>query len=420
MYSLRHQATALWLAMALLPSVAAAAPVVEVAVERLEPAHLAVVINERDPYSVAVGNAYVAAWGIPADNVIRVRFPVQVNMTAKAYNRVSKAVFAANPERVQGYALAWTEPFKVGCMSVTSAFTFGFDEAYCAKGCRATQASRYFDADTRRPFDDLALRPAMNLAAASVADARRLIDRGQRAQHAWPGGTGYLVHTADQRRNVRARGFAAIAERWRGVADVRIVGESSMAGVENILFYFTGTPRVRGLDRNGFVAGAMADHLTSAGGRLTSDKQMSVLRWLEAGASGSYGTVVEPCNITAKFPDPGIAIERYLRGESLLEAYWKSVQMPGQGVFVGDPLVAPFGGARVEATGDGHRLVSHELPEGEYRVAAARRGERFEEVGTVSAMGTRARHLALGETAYDCYRVAPAAAGGPALEGRCR
>jgi threonine synthase len=30
---------------------------------------------------------------------------------------------------------------------------------------------------------------------------------------------------------------------------------------------------------------------------------MSALRWLEAGASGSYGTVVEPCNHPAKFPD---------------------------------------------------------------------------------------------------------------------
>jgi hypothetical protein len=26
----------------------------------------------------------------------------------------------------------------------------------------------------------------------------------------------------------------------------------------------------------------------------------------------------------------------------VLEAYWKSVAMPGQGVFVGEPLAAPF------------------------------------------------------------------------------
>jgi uncharacterized protein (TIGR03790 family) len=69
---------------------------------------------------------------------------------------------------------------------------------------------------------------------------------------------------------------------------------------------------------------------------------MSALRWLEAGATASYGTVVEPCNFTAKFPQPALAITRYTRGETVLEAYWKSVMMPGQGVFVGEPLAAPF------------------------------------------------------------------------------
>jgi hypothetical protein len=34
----------------------------------------------------------------------------------------------------------------------------------------------------------------------------------------------------------------------------------------------------------------------------------------------------------------------YLQGETLLEAYWKSVAMPGQGIFVGDPLARPFAG----------------------------------------------------------------------------
>jgi hypothetical protein len=31
-------------------------------------------------------------------------------------------------------------------------------------------------------------------------------------------------------------------------------------------------------------------------------------------------------------------MRRYLDGETLLEAYWKSVAMPGQGIFIGDPL----------------------------------------------------------------------------------
>jgi hypothetical protein len=70
---------------------------------------------------------------------------------------------------------------------------------------------------------------------------------------------------------------------------------------------------------------------------------MSSLRWLEAGATGSYGTVVEPCNFTTKFPNPALLLRHYLAGETLIESYWKSVAMPGQGIFIGEPLARPYG-----------------------------------------------------------------------------
>ena len=111
----------------------------------------------------------------------------------------------------------------------------------------------------------------------------------------------------------------------------------------DVLFYFTGVAKVEGLGTLRFVPGAVADHLTSYGGELTADTgQTSALRWLEAGATGSYGTVVEPCNLPQKFPSPPIVIGRYLHGETLIEAYWKSVMMPGQGIFIGEPLATPF------------------------------------------------------------------------------
>jgi hypothetical protein len=37
-------------------------------------------------------------------------------------------------------------------------------------------------------------------------------------------------------------------------------------------------------------------------------------------------------------------IERYTDGESLIEAYWKSVAWPGQGLFVGEPMASPYAG----------------------------------------------------------------------------
>jgi uncharacterized protein (TIGR03790 family) len=113
-----------------------------------------------------------------------------------------------------------------------------------------------------------------------------------------------------------------------------------------VLFYFTGIPRVSALDTLVFVPGAIADHLTSYAGMLDKSKQMRAVEWIEAGATGSYGSVVEPCNSPQKFPHPAVVIDRYLSGETLIEAYWKSVYRPGQGVFVGEPLAAPFRVAR--------------------------------------------------------------------------
>ncbi len=36
-------------------------------------------------------------------------------------------------------------------------------------------------------------------------------------------------------------------------------------------------------------------------------------------------------------------MSHYLNGDTLIEAYWKSVLMPGQGIFIGEPLARPFG-----------------------------------------------------------------------------
>jgi hypothetical protein len=109
-----------------------------------------------------------------------------------------------------------------------------------------------------------------------------------------------------------------------------------------VLFYFTGLAEVPQLHTLDFLPGALADHLTSAGGQLTDSMQMSSLRWLEAGATASYGTVVEPCSHIQKFPFPAIAMFHYALGESAIESYWKSVAWPGEGVFVGEPLAQPF------------------------------------------------------------------------------
>jgi uncharacterized protein (TIGR03790 family) len=122
----------------------------------------------------------------------------------------------------------------------------------------------------------------------------------------------------------------------------RTIQGDVLEGAHDIVIYETGMAQVDKLDTLGFVPGALADHLTSLGGDLLGGEQMSSLRWLEAGATASYGTVSEPCNHWQKFPNPMILLKHYVQGNSAIEAYWKSVAWPTQGLFIGEPLAAPY------------------------------------------------------------------------------
>lgn len=333
---------------------------------------LGLIVNQRDPLSVQLAAYYQQQRKIPEANIIRVAFaPGKAVLTRAEFAPVKRQVERASGDHIQAYALAWTTPYRVDCMSITSAFAFGFDPAWCARGCKTTRPSEYFNKASTRPWTDFSVRPTMMLAARDAEQGRRLIRRGIRADGTLPRGHAYLLDTSDTARNVRAVRYAQIVQAFGKVLYVNRVYSDAIADKRNILFYFTGLARVADIDTNTFLPGAIADHLTSSGGKLIGSKQMSALRWLEAGATGSYGTVVEPCAFPAKFPDPMLVMYRYLQGATLLEAYWKSVAMPGQGVFIGEPLAQPYRGYHLRQLGDNWMLSSPVLSQGRYRVLVA-------------------------------------------------
>lgn len=304
---------------------------------------VAVVINDDDPLSRRTGDYYRDQRRIPPGNVIRVRFaPGRSALPVEEFAQIKALIDRATPAHVQAYAVAWTQPYRVACMSLTSALAFGFDPAFCSTACGATRASPYFDSASRYPFVDHALRPAMMVAGAGFEQIRRLIDQGLAADHGFPVGKVWLLSTSDKARNVRAASFERTAAALAGVFPIEVHEGDAPADPGEVLGYFTGLASVPGLASLHFLPGALADHLTSFGGQLTDSSQMSALRWLEAGATASYGTVAEPCNHPQKFPVPAIALFHYATGASAVEAYWKSVAWPGEGVFVGDPLARPF------------------------------------------------------------------------------
>lgn len=323
---------------------------------------LGVLVNELDPQSVLVADRYVAARGIPARNVVRLFFDAGTATT------LPSAVFAplkaqadavALDAGLQAWAITWTRPYRVDCMSIGTAFAVGFDAGFCSTPCRATAALPTFDDEggrdggrsAHRPFDSFGVRPTMMLATgADAGTAFDVIARGVAADGTNPRGSGWFFRTTDAARSVRWSEFRNVTlPQWTpdGGLDLTYVdamdgGAQVLSQATDVLFYFQGLASVASIGTNTYRPGAVADHLTSYGGQVPTSGQMSVLRWLEAGATASYGTVVEPCNYTTKFPNTTVLLSHYYRGEPIIEAYWKSVSMPGEGLFVGEPLARPW------------------------------------------------------------------------------
>lgn len=344
----------LGIAMSVLVCGVKAAPVVVQSSDGINASNLALVVNDADALSVQVANLYAEMRGIPRTNILHVNFaPGSTVMTPAAFQLMKQTLDAATPANIQGYLLTWNAPYRVGTMSITSAFAFGYDVKYTSPTvCAMTAASSYYNHGTRKPYTDLRIRPTMILGAASVVDAKSLIQRGIASDGSQPGGTSYLVSTTDANRNVRSYGFNSTLTAVSSFIKTQIEYTNALVGKTDVMFYFTGVAKVGSLTTNKFLPGAVADHLTSYGGMLTNSSQMSSLEWLKAGATASYGTVVEPCNYTQKFPSPKVMMQHYLAGETVMEAYWKSVAWPGEGVFVGEPLARPFTTTKVIKNAD--------------------------------------------------------------------
>lgn len=328
--------------------VPAVAVVAQPGPKRLTARDLGLVINTADPYSVAVGEYYAQRRGIPAEQILRLALPVKASLSVPEFDVLATQVREHMGSHVQALALAWVEPYAVECNAMTSALSLGFQASVCASTCAPTAPSRLFDSRGQRPWTDLGVRPSMLLASGSVQKAMAMIDRGiasdqQLGKLGVPMADAVLVSTNDTARNVRARNYPPARSLPRlGIQIVRQDGTETKP-LNRVFLYQTGLMRMESPETIPWLPGALADHLTSFGGVLRgTGEQMSAMEWLDAGATASYGTVSEPCNHVQKFPHPPVLLARYLQGATAIEAYWSSVAWPAQGVFIGEPLAAPF------------------------------------------------------------------------------
>jgi len=310
--------------------------------EGLNAERLGVLFNLDDAASRQVAVYYAEQRAIPRENIIGIHLPDINVMMPEVFSPIRTRVLDQLPAAVQSLVLVWSRPYAVGCMSITSAFAAGYRAAFCQPGCAATPPNPLFNGDGWLPADTVGWWPAMLLPSADPALARALIQRGMSADFSAPPGTLYLIRTDDAARNVRAAAYPDVELKLAHRLRIVQISTPIERDMPDVLGYFTGARNVVELPLIHFRAGALADHLTSTGGVLQGGNQMSILSWIAQGATASYGSVSEPCNILEKFPNLSVLFEHYTHGETALEAYWKSVAMPGQGLFIGEPLARPY------------------------------------------------------------------------------
>lgn len=314
----------------------------------ITPDQVAVIVNSQDANSLIVGDYYLNARNIPKTNLIKVDISPDASvMTEQQFLTLRTTIFAQLHENIKVIVLAWTKPFAVNCNSITSAVTLGYQAKQCENGCGVGIKNPYFNSASHNPEKDFNMRLSILLPTDSIEVAKNIIDKGVLSSFRLNESTAYFLKTKDDARSKPREPFFPkdLTQIESKKLWIRTINADSIKDKKDIMFYFTGMVSVPYLETLNFMPGAVADHLTSAGGILLDGGQMSSLKWLEAGATGTFGTVSEPCNYWQKFPNPAVLLNHYLAGDTLIEAYWKSVYWPTQGLILGEPLAAPYGSA---------------------------------------------------------------------------
>jgi uncharacterized protein (TIGR03790 family) len=322
--------------------------------------NVVVIVNQNSTNSVQLGNYYCEQRQVPPQNLLRTSWAGgNVQWTKTDFETVILnpllAMLAARQltNQIDYVVLSMDFPYLVsdasGINGTTSELFYGF-KTDGGDSCSLPTASKNAYAGSEGIFRSTPPTSANSnsflvtmITSSNLAQAKLVVDRGVASDFSFPTQTVYLAKSSDFFRNIRYATFdnAIFNTRLRGNYSMQRTNLYSPDLPGPSLGYENGVQKVT-VPPNLFVPGAMADELTSYGGRIydVSD-HTTALEFLNAGASGSYGTVVEPCAYLEKFPSP----QNYFyqaRGFSLAECYYQSLTNPFQGIVIGEPLAAPF------------------------------------------------------------------------------
>jgi uncharacterized protein (TIGR03790 family) len=328
--------------------------------------NVVVVVNQNSTNSVQLGNYYCERRGVPPQNLLRITNWTGGNVewtTSDFTNSLVNPLLSMLSSRgltnqIDYIVLSMDFPYRVvqsgaqsGRNSTTAALFYGFKPDDLGNSCSLPTASSNSYVGSEGIFRQTPPITAGSnswlvtmLTSSNLAQAKAIIDRSTAGDGTFPTQMVWLAKTTDLPRNVRYLEFD------NTIFDARVAGDSSIQRTNldspyeltNLLGYQTGLAGFNLLP-NALVPGAIADSLTSFAGMLYENSygQTTLLIFMNAGACGSYGTIIEPCNYLQKFPSPQDYFYQ-ARGFSLAECYYMSLVNPYQGLIVGEPLAAPF------------------------------------------------------------------------------
>jgi uncharacterized protein (TIGR03790 family) len=333
--------------------------------------NVVVVVNQASPQSIELGNYYCEKRAVPHEHQLRIHWTNgAVEWTRSEFETSLLQPLATWMQdrgltnQIEYLVLSMDIPYRItetaqtngpGRNSTTSVLFYGWQPDTNAPGnlprsCSLPPAALHPYADSETLFRAVQPPSAWSnwlvtmITASNLAQAKAIVDRGVAADESWPTQAVYLTKSTDPARNVRHWAFEDAIFEQRVLNRVTMLQTNvnspgslgPQLGSQSGYYGFSMPPNL-------FVPGAMADNLTSYGGLLFEDAagMTRVPDFLAAGATASYGTVVEPCNWMQKFPNPRNYYYQ-ARGFSIAECYYQSVAAPYQGILVGEPLAAPF------------------------------------------------------------------------------
>ena len=316
-----------------------------------------VIVNQHSSESCKLGSQFCELRALPPENVIRISWSGSaVSWSSVDFsNQLLMPLTVALTERgiasqIDNVVLSMGIPFQTifngtNVNSTTSALFYGLKMDSVADigvtNSFAASESVFRDA---KPASALGMSFLATMITADTLDsAKQIVNRGVASDGTTPIQPVILAKTSDPDRNVRHLMFdnTVFNARVLGRASITRTNSNNPSDQSGLFGYQTGLMRYQ-VSPDTFIPGAIADSMTSFGGVIFGlNDQTNLLGFIEAGATGSYGTVAEPLSDTEKFPNPQVYFYQ-ARGFSLVESYYLSVVRPYLGLTVAEPLSSPF------------------------------------------------------------------------------